>query len=285
MSLLKNWNIAQEKLESISVKKSISPSEIVSFEECPFKWKLTYKDRVSKFETNIDFLFGKAAHEAIQEAFKANSFSNINCFFEKFKAYIEKEKANLKEKDFKKLDELLMDAHNIFDNFEENFNKEVDGAIDIKNVSEVSVEEKLVESANTTYLFSGRLDLVFKHDKKYHIWDIKTSKTAWKIDKRNNIAILSQPILYKVFWAKKHNIEKIRDISTAFLILKKKGGNSPIDYFKVSSGPVAMKRCSDNLEYFTDLISKNKFLKRYNKFICKWCEFNDTKYCPGDKSF
>lgn len=285
--LTSHYEIENEPLSDIKKKKSISPSEIVCFEECSHKWKLTYLDRLSKFETNIDFLFGKAAHDTIQNAFQKRDFSNVKEFFPIFKDYIDKEKNNLKEKDFKKLDELIIDAHGMFDNFEEYFYYAIEQAkikdFDISKVEDVAIEEKLVEIANDEWLFSGRLDLIFRIDKKYFLWDIKTSKSAWHVDKKNNIAILSQPILYKVFWAKKHNVENLKDISTAFLILKKKGGQHPIDLFRVSSGSIAMERCVKNLNFFTKMIDKRTFFKRFNKFVCRWCEFSGTQHCAGDK--
>jgi hypothetical protein len=277
LSILSKENLITEKLSGIEKKKSISPSEIVSFEECPYKWKLTYLDRVSKFETNINFLFGKAAHDVIQEAFLKKDISLVKKFFSAFSDYIEKERANLKQADFDKIDELVLDAHNIFDNFD------LSEHIDINEVEDVFVEEKMVERINDKWLFSGRLDLVFKIENKIKIWDIKTSKTAWKVDKKGNIAILSQPILYKHFWAKKHSFENLRDISTAFLILKKKS-NDPIELFPVSSGPKAIGRCINNLNHFITMIEKEKFYKSYSKYSCKWCEYNNTEHCIGDKS-
>lgn len=272
--------LIENKLTNIAKRRSISPSEIITFEECPHKWKLIYQDRLSKFETNIDFLFGKAAHEAIQNAFIDKNIERVQEFYKLFSDYIEKEKSNLKQKDFDKIDELVVDAHSIFDNFN------ISELVDLSKVEDVGVEEKLVETISPRWVFSGRLDLIFKIDNKVNIWDIKTAKSTWKLDKKGNIAILSQPILYKVFWMKKHSVDKIRDVSTAFLILKKKARRDEhTELFKVSSGSISIKRCIDNMKYSIDCIEKQKFLKSFNKYVCKWCEFNNTQHCPGDKSF
>jgi hypothetical protein len=280
-SILHKTNfLSENKLTDIAKRRSISPSEIITFEECPHKWKLIYVDRLSKFETNIDFLFGKAAHEAIQNAFIDKNIERVQEFYKLFSDYIEKEKDNLKKKDFDKIDELVLDAHSIFDNFD------ISELVDLKEVEDVAVEEKLVETINPRWVFSGRLDLIFRVENKIKIWDIKTAKSAWKIDKKGNIAILSQPILYKVFWTKKYNFEKIRDVSTAFLILKKKAReNEHIELFPVSSGPIAIQRCVNNMNYSINCIEKQKFLKSFNKYVCKWCEFNNTDHCVGEKSF
>ena len=276
----KSNSLIENKLTNITKRRSISPSEIITFEECPHKWKLIYQDRLSKFETNIDFLFGKAAHEAIQNAFIDRNIERVQEFYKFFSNYIEEEKSNLKQKDFDKIDELVVDAHSIFDNFN------ISELVDLSKVEDVGVEEKLVETINPRWVFSGRLDLVFKVENKVKIWDIKTAKSAWKIDKKGNNAILSQPILYKVFWMKKHSIDKLQDVSTAFLILKKKARRDEhTELFPVSSGKVSIKRCVDNMKYSIDCIEKQKFLKSFNKYVCKWCEFNNTIHCMGDKSF
>ena len=50
-----------------SYQKNISYSQISMFKQCPHKWKLHYKDKISQRDTSIYLVFGIAIHEAIQE--------------------------------------------------------------------------------------------------------------------------------------------------------------------------------------------------------------------------
>ena len=44
----------------------ISYSQISMYNECPFKWKLNYVDKLSIRESNIHLIFGTAMHEVLQ---------------------------------------------------------------------------------------------------------------------------------------------------------------------------------------------------------------------------
>jgi len=254
--------------------KKITPSAIISFNECPLKYKLAYIDKRPTKES-IAFAFGKAAHEAIQNAFKErNNKLAKEQFLDLFKKFFDEAKNKLSDKEINSYDELVNDGNNIFDRFHE--------FVSLDEVEDVECEEKLIESVNENWTFSGRLDLVFKVKNKWHIVDIKTSKSGWRLDKLQNVSIISQPILYKYFWAKKHNVEQNK-ILTSFLILKKKVVKKPIESLKVSSGPITIDKCVSLMNNTIQLIDKGFFFKGFNKNVCKWCEFNNTNDCVGSK--
>jgi len=277
-SILFTKDLNELKVESLERKSvTFSPSAIITFDECPHKWRLTYLLKKSKFETSIDLLFGIAAHEAVQNAFLKRDMSLAYDFFDIFKKKIEEKKSELKEKDFNKIEELLVDAHNIFDNFELK--------VDFDNIEDIKVEEKLFGRIKDYWNFSGRLDLMLKAKgkEKYKIIDIKTTKRSWDISKLNNVATISQLVLYKSFVCAMKNIPT-RDVSVAFLFLKKKS-TKPVDLHTIGSGPKTIEKCTNNMNNSIKLIESGKFFKSHDKRVCKWCEFDNTEFCFGDKSF
>jgi len=259
--------------------RKIGPSAITTFGECFFKWYLVYIAKLSEFKQSIHTIFGNAAHDAIQQSFLNKSLSNAKSIFEnRFDKYINDNKDKLTAQDFSRVDELRQDGHNIFDNIE---NSGFYEAIDFGKLEQVVCEEEIKEQINENWLFSGRLDLVFYYNGKYRIWDIKTSKATWDFEKLRDISVISQPLLYKYFWAKKHNVD-LQKITTDYLFLNKKDTKLPINVKRIPSGQESIKKAVFNLHHYINLIEKNKFYKSHNSKICKWCEFYMTEHCPCD---
>lgn len=251
--------------------RKIGPSILVTFDECMYHYYLTYVKKLSVFKQTVDTAFGNAAHDAIQYSFKKRSLVQAEkIFFDHFNNHL----FGLGGEN--KIQELMNDARNIFDNID-NINKE----ISLQEISDVVCEEEIKQKINDNWLFSGRLDLVFNYKKKWRIIDIKTAKATWTFDKLQNIAVISQPLLYKYFWAKKHNVTDLTKITTHYMFLNKKAkGESAVKIIKIPSGPETMKKALDNLENTMKLIEKKKFYKNYSG--CRFCEFKMTKECPLD---
>ena len=86
---------------------------------------------------------------------------------------------------------------------------------------------------NKNLKFKGFIDGIIKVPKKrgtghvYWIIDWKTSGAwGWRRDKKQDLGMTAQLILYKHFWAKKHNID-LKDIRCGFILLKR--GGKPYD--------------------------------------------------------
>ena len=48
-------------------QKHISYSQLSMYKQCPHRWKLHYKDKISQREPSIYMIFGTAIHEIIQK--------------------------------------------------------------------------------------------------------------------------------------------------------------------------------------------------------------------------
>ena len=47
-------------------QKNISYSQMSIFRQCPYRWKLQYKDKIRRFTSSIHTVFGSAIHEVMQ---------------------------------------------------------------------------------------------------------------------------------------------------------------------------------------------------------------------------
>ena len=149
----------------------------------------------------------------------------------------------------------------------------------------VKAEEELREDIeNSDVKFKGFIDAVIKVPKKkgtgyqYWILDWKTSQSyGWRRSKKQDILMTAQLILYKHFWAKKHNID-LKDIRCGFILLKRGGkpGNM-CELVTVSAGPKSMERALKIMRSMIKAVKKQFNLKNRNS--CMFCDFKDTEHC------
>jgi hypothetical protein len=87
----------------------------------------------------------------------------------------------------------------------------------------------------------------------------------------------AQLILYKHFWAKKHNID-LKDVRCAFILLKRGGKKGKVcDIVKVSVGPKTYQKGIKLMRNMIKTVRRGAFLK--NKNSCKFCPFLNTVHC------
>tara|TARA_R100001082_G_scaffold111209_1_gene94074 strand:- start:584 stop:1372 length:789 start_codon:yes stop_codon:yes gene_type:complete len=258
----------------------ISFSELKIWEECSYKHKLSYIDKISTFNGNEHTAFGKAVH-SVCEAKLLNP--NID------------EKALFKEKF---LEEVLALSDEIKEDLDKSFVKQLQeqgsrlvpvvlpGLIGHfgKEFELISVEEQLLEPIEEfpkDYDFKGFIDLVIKTpDGKYHIIDWKTCSWGWKAERKSDTITTYQLTLYKHFFAKKHNID-CKNIKTHFALLKRARANDQVEIFEVTSGNIKTNNAINLLTKALYNIDKKNCVK--NRLACKtpfgWCEFYKTKHC------
>ena len=132
--------------------------------------------------------------------------------------------------------------------------------------------------------FKGYIDGVIKVPKKtgeghnYWIIDWKTSQSyGWRKQKKQDILMTSQLILYKHFWAIKHDVP-LKDIRCGFVLLKRGGKPGKVcELVTVSVGPKALLNATKILNNMISSVRKGLFLK--NRESCRYCQYKDTEYC------
>jgi hypothetical protein len=148
----------------------------------------------------------------------------------------------------------------------------------------IKAEEKLFEPIDDSFVkFKGFIDAVIvapnkKGDNKVWILDWKTAQSyGWRRDKKQDILMTSQLILYKHFWSRKHNVP-LKDIRCGFILLKRGAKPGSIcELVPVSVGPKSLERATKMMRNMIKAVSKGFYLKNRNS--CKFCSYKDTKYC------
>lgn len=254
------------------MSRHISFSALKLWNECPFKYKLTYVDNLAKFTGNEYTAFGTALHEACEKKLLNISEDEVKIFSESF----EKELAAIpadRSTDQKLISEMKEQGKTLAPMVLPAL-KEMFGNFTIM-AAEEDIYEKL-ESA-TEWNFKGFIDLIIKtEDGKIHILDWKSCAWGWDAKKKSDPMTTYQLTFYKYFYAKKHKIEP-DSIETHFALLKRTAKKENVEIFRVTSGDKKTQNALNLLTKALYAIDKGFYPK--NRLSCKYCEFNKTKDC------
>ena len=100
---------------------------------------------------------------------------------------------------------------------------------------------------------------------------------GWRREKKQDLGMTAQLILYKHFWAKKHNID-LKDIRCAFILLKRAGKKGKVcDIVKVSVGPKTYEKGLKLMRNMIKTVNRGMFLKNRNN--CTFCPYKGTEHC------
>ena len=151
----------------------VSYSEIKTWNECPYKHRLQYIDRLDGFKGNLHTAFGTAIHSVCEQGLLNEELNREKHFLEEFA----KEIASLEKKEVeidKSLREQMMGQ---YQPIVSSFRDELDNYFEDCEV--ISTEERLYEDVDGHDIkFKGFIDLVVKtKDGKYHILDWKTCRS------------------------------------------------------------------------------------------------------------
>ena len=252
----------------------ISFSEIKIWNECSFKHKLMYKDKLKGFVGNLYTAFGSAMHSVCEKKLLKEDVDD-DFFIHEFEKNLESldDDVNINQKliydmmgQGKKIIPEIKDA---LDNYFE------------KDYEVLFVEMPLIVpiEGEEDYNFKGYIDAVVMtpHDKKIHIFDWKTCSWGWDARKKNDKMVTYQLTLYKHFFAQKLKIDP-NEIETHFALLKRTAKYNRVEFFRVTSGPKKTQNALKLLNKALYNIKKKRHIK--NRLSCHNCNFRHTKHCP-----
>lgn len=263
----------------------ISFSELKEWNNCPWKHKLIYIEKLKKFKGNEYTAFGTALHTICEnlvtlDKSKENSDYNPNeDFQEQFLNNLKKLKEATPDYEFKS--ELISSMRSqgdyiiqfILPALQSYFGK----------FELFDVEEQLYEDIpGQEQKFKGFIDLIIftPEDKKYHIIDWKTCSWGWDSRQKADKITTYQLTLYKHFWCEKHN-KDYGDVLTHFALLKRTAKKNNVEIFKVSNGTKKIENALKLLNKSLYNINKNNFIK--NRLSCHgrygMCEFYRSEHC------
>lgn len=267
-------------------KSHISFSEIKIWKECSWKHKLTYIDKIDMFEPSPYLDFGTAVHEGCESYLK-----NRNIDLEKLKSDII---SAWKKNDFDNPEWVSRQPSwykynpvNTWIQWAENMWAEVPEFLEetFPGWECFDAEEALYENIERKNIsFKGFIDGIIKVPKKrgsgYNYWiiDWKTAGPyGWRKDKKQDLGMTAQLILYKHFWARKHGID-IKDVRCGFVLLKRGGKPGKIcELVTVSVGPKALEKGKKLMNNMVGSVNNGIFLKNRNS--CTYCPYYETKHC------
>lgn len=267
-------------------KPHISFSEVKIWKECSWRHKLMYVDKVDTFKPSPYLDFGTAVHEGCETLLetrkvdKKKLFNDITDAWKKH-GFDEPEWYEKMPKWYKHVpvEEWCRWAENMW--------AEVPDFLDetFPNWNAVKAEEYLYEEIEGKDIkFKGFIDAVIKVPKKrgegfnYWILDWKTSQSyGWRRQKKQDLLMTAQLILYKHFWARKHSVP-LKDVRCGFILLKRGGKPGRIcELVTVSVGPKTLDRGIKLMNSMIASVYNKMFLK--NRDSCTYCQFKNTEHC------
>lgn len=254
-------------------KTHVSFSEVKTWDECTWKHKLDYIDKIKVFKGNEYTAFGKAIH-TVGEVLVFDEEQDAQGIFEnQFLSELKmlKDEDNAISFDTKLVNDMrsqgLQLAPQLIPGLGEHF----------ENYEVCATEEALmVPIDGVDYNFKGFIDLVIKKDDQYHILDWKTCSWGWNAKKKTDRMLSYQLTLYKHFYAKKHGIDPSK-IKTYFALLKRTAKKNQVEIFEVKAGPKKIENALKLIKKMLYNVERQKFIK--NKLSCTYCPYDGTKHC------
>jgi hypothetical protein len=267
-------------------KGHVSFSEIKCWKECSYRHKLTHVDKIDMFEPSPFLDFGTAVHEGCESLLETRTVDKEKILKDVTDAW---EKHGFGEPEwYEKMPGWYKHAPvEEWCEWASNMWNDVPTFLDetFPNWETVKAEEELYEEIESSDVkFKGFIDAVIKVPKtrgegtKYWILDWKTSQSyGWRRSKKQDILMTAQLILYKHFWARKHNVP-LKDINCGFILLKRGGKPGKMcELVTVSAGPKSMERALKIMRSMIKMVKKQFNLKNRNS--CTYCPYKDTEHC------
>lgn len=295
--------IKKKILEGVGVKeegqKTVSYSQYSMYKECPYRWQLTYKEKLFPFTSNINSVFGTAMHETIQEwlrllhdvSVKASEEFDFDTYlFDRLSATYNKEREEIGGVHFipkEELKEYYADGIKILDYLR----RKRKVLFDYRHWELVAIELPLMVKIMDDWniFLNGFIDLLFynKEEKLFRMPDIKTSTKGWNDYQKKDELKMDQVRLYKNYLAKHYGFEK-DDISGEYFVVKRKvyeDAEYPIPRHLVhipAQGSSKIKLAVAGLESFVKdcfnpdgTFQEKAHPKTPSKSACKFCPYND----------
>lgn len=275
--------------------EKVSYSNISTFLQCQRKWKLTYIDKLDKKQDSVDTIYGTVMHETIQK-FLAYYYSNTlttlqnnkNELIDQYTTFLMKGLDQGLNKQlqlpYETIEQYLGYGIDLLKQFIPHVNKWFPkSGVELEGTE---IQLNVVEP-NWNIRFNGYIDILL-HDKKnnkYKIIDLKTSRTSWNDNQKNDEVKRLQLLLYKIFLAQLKSVP-LQNIDIEFLILKKivfqgQYKISRIQRYQPPHGKAtlnkAIKLFNDTLQKMEQLCESKEQGQMNPTNYCSWCPFYKEK--------
>lgn len=295
--------IKEHKVQEVdySFQKSISYTSFSTYQNCPHKWSLLYKDGYYVNSFSMNMTFGTALHNTVQNYLtvlyeqsitEADKIDLEDYFEQQFqKTYQEDYEKNNKQhfSNPEEMREFFDDGINILTQLKSHKNK----YFSKRGWHLVGCEIPIVITPNSNFknvIYKGYIDLVLYHEdtNKFVIYDLKSSTRGWYDKDKKDETKTAQLLFYKQFFSQQFNIP-IENIDVEFFILKRKLPEDNIYFlkhfqqFNPPSGKNKMNKALTALENFIkECFDENGLKEREHEakpseWICRFCPFQSKK--------
>jgi hypothetical protein len=255
------------------MKPHISFSELKDWNTCPFYHKLKHVDGLKGFRGNEYTAFGTAIHTVCEKKLLSEAADEA-LFLAEFENQIKLLEDDCVELRPDLVSTLRGQAGAIIPLIEPALGEYFSEGYEVLETE----EQLMVQIPNQPKKFKGFIDAVFKtSDGKVHIVDWKSCSWGWDARKRADPMVVYQLVLYKHFYALKHNLDPSM-IETHFALLKRTAKKDNVEFFRVTSGPKRVENALKLLNNALYNILSSKVIK--NKLSCSRCDFYRTSDCP-----
>lgn len=274
-----NQPMAQQLLPT--GKPHISFSEISDWMECSWRHKTKHVLKINVFRPSIHLTFGTATHAVVE-----NFLNKKEIDLEIAGKIIDADKERYKDvEEFQLLDreKLLESVKKIMDDLPEFMEEHFPRWEFVRAEENLYEDLKQFFEAHEGISFKGFIDCIIKVPGKkegdflYWIIDWKTANRPWALDKIKDSRVRMQLVLYKKFWATKHNIP-LKQIRCGFATLLKSGKPGKLcKLIPISVGEKSAEKSMNVLNNSLASIKRGTAIKNRNS--CRWCDYRDTEHC------
>ena len=283
--------------------KRISYSQYNQWVTCPHKWKLNYIDKLGELTDSIHTMFGTSMHEVLQTYLTVmyNDTIKMADALPLEKMLLHRMKYNyttIMEKNggvefCTQADMEEFYQHGLL--ILEWFKKKRANYFSKKNYELVGIEVPINYDLPNDIKFIGYMDVVIYDNfrDRYKIIDIKTSTMGWNKYMKGDKNKTDQLLLYKQFYGAQHDIP-LDKIDVEYFIVKRKL-YTKVDFpqrrvqtFSPANGKPSINKVMNNLNQFInesfidgEYNMEHTYIKQPSKKNCRFCEFNQTKYCDS----
>jgi hypothetical protein len=258
-------------------KQHVSFSEMRDWQDCSFRHKLKFVDKVPTIDVGVHADFGTACHAAC-EHFMRTRVMDLKIFKTTFYELWKEHAPNLPE-------EYTVEAFKQFAQEGLALLPEVPSWLDetFPGWAYVDAEHLLYEPIpGRQYAFKGYIDAIITCPGprgKLLTWliDFKTCGWGWKSEKKSDPNVCAQLVNYKNFWSTKTGTDP-KDVRCAFVLLKRNAKpGKHCEMVTTSAGEVTTNRALKVINNMVVSVERGIAIK--NRANCTWCKFYNTPHC------
>lgn len=259
-------------------KPHVSFSEMKDWDDCSFRHKLKYVDKIGIFKPGVHMDFGTAVHAACENFLKTKKMDDIVFKKKLHELWTEHGEVDPEAYTVKSFKQFVAEGIAILPEIPAWFD------VTFPGWEFIDAEHQFYEPVfGHPHAFKGFIDCVIAapgKNGKTVTWllDFKTTSWGWNKYKKADTMVRAQLVLYKSFWGTKMGIDP-KDIKCGFVLLKRTA--KPNQHCELVPAAVSELTTSKSLMIVGNMLTAIKRgIALKDKSSCTYCEYKNTEHCP-----